>query len=409
MPDRTDENPRMQEVRQEIDATDREILELLNRRASLSLEVGQLKRGSRDVIFKPFREKEVMENLRRHNAGPIPFEHLRSIYREVFSSSRALQRPQRVAYLGPEGTFSYFAGVEYLGKAVEYLPQKNLHEVFRAVHSRECELGVIPLENSLEGTVGQSLDLFMDFELYIQAELYCRISHSLLTRERELAEITTVYSHPQPLGQCGGWLRANLPNARIVPTESTAATARRVCDEKGAAAIGHGKLAELLDLNILARGIENLPDNWTRFVIVGPQPSDGEGRDKTSMLFSLPDKPGSLVSVLNVMAVEGLNMKKLESRPMRGEKWRYVFFVDVESDLARGEYAALLDEIRGHCQSLRILGSYPTGPYIDVSAGTEDKGAQAAAPNTMDTLDTPDTPGTPDTHANVAPNVQRQG
>lgn len=377
MPDKTDENPRMSEVRHEIDATDQEILKLLNHRASLSLEVGHLKRGKQDVIFKPFREKEVLENLRRGNKGPIPFEHVQSIYREVFSSSRALQRPQRVAYLGPEGTFSYFAGVEFLGKAVDYLPQKNLHEVFRAVHTRECELGVIPLENSLEGTVGQSLDLFMDFELYIQAELYCRISHSLLTREQSLADITTVYSHPQPLGQCGSWLRANLPNAQIVPTESTAAAARRVRDEKGAAAIGHGKLADLLDLNVLARGIENMPDNWTRFVIIGPQASDGEGRDKTSMLFTVPDKPGSLVGVLQVMAVEGLNMKKLESRPMRGEKWRYVFFVDVESDLSGAEYNALLKEVRGQCQSLRILGSYPTGPYIDVSAQGNDKNVKS--------------------------------
>jgi len=375
--DKTEDNPRMLEVRSEIDDTDQQILKLLNHRASLSLEVGQLKRGTQDVIFKPFREKEVLENLRRGNAGPIPHEHLSSIYREIFSSSRALQRPQRVAYLGPEGTFSYFAGVEYLGKSVEYLPQKNLHEVFRAVHSRECELGVIPLENSLEGTVGQSLDLFLDFELHIQAELYCRISHSLLTRERSLAAITTVYSHPQPLGQCGSWLRANLPNAQIVPTESTAAAARRVRDEKGAAAIGHGKLADLLDLNVLARGIENMPDNWTRFVIIGPKPSDGEGRDKTSLLFSVPDKPGSLVSVLQVMAIEGLNMKKLESRPMRGEKWRYVFFVDVESDLSDEQYKALLEELRGHCQSLRILGSYPSGPYIDVAARVDEKNLQS--------------------------------
>ncbi len=377
MSDSVDDNPRIHEVRSEIDATDQEILKLLNHRASLSLEVGQLKRGTQDVIFKPFREKEVMENLRRGNEGPIPFEHLQSIYREVFSSSRALQRPQRVAYLGPEGTFSYFAGVEFLGKAVEYLPQKNLHEVFRAVHSRECELGVIPLENSLEGTVGQSLDLFMDYELYIQAELYCRISHSLLTRERSLAAIRTVYSHPQPLGQCGSWLRANLPNATIVPTESTAAAARRVREEEGAAAIGHGKLADLLDLKVLARGIENMPDNWTRFVIVGPSPSDGEGRDKTSLLFSIPDKSGSLVDVLQVMAVEGLNMKKLESRPMRGEKWRYVFFVDVESDLSGEKYDALIKDVRSHCQSLRILGSYPTGPYIDVSSRVDDKNVQS--------------------------------
>lgn len=366
-----DNLPRLKEVRKEIDATDIELLELLNRRASLSLEVGKLKRGKQDVVFKPFREKEVLDNLRSNNEGPIPLEHLRFIYREIFSSSRALQRPQRVAYLGPEGTFSYFAGVQFLGRSVDYTPQKDLNAVFRAVANKECELGVIPLENSLHGSVGQSLDLFMEHDLYIEAELFCRISHSLLTREKLLADIHTVYSHPQPLGQCSHWLRATLPNARIIPTESTAAAARRVQEEEGAAAIGHGSLADLLKLNILAEHIEDMQDNWTRFVIIGSKPSDGEGQDKTSLLFTVPDKPGALAKVLNIMAREGLNMKKLESRPMRGEKWRYVFFVDIESDLSTEEYEQLITELHAECQSLRILGSYPAGQYMDFTKGSD--------------------------------------
>ena len=375
-PKKTDENsvdnlPRLKEVRSEIDATDLQLLELLNHRASLSLEVGKLKRGKQDVVFKPFREKEVLDNLNTNNEGPIPLEHLRFIYREIFSSSRALQRPQRVAYLGPEGTFSYFAGVEFLGRAVDYTPQKDLHAVFRAVANKECELGVIPLENSLHGSVGQSLDLFMEHDLYIEAELFCRISHSLLTREKLLADIHTVYSHPQPLGQCSHWLRATLPNARIIPTESTAAAARRVQQEEGTAAIGHGSLADLLKLNILAEHIEDMQDNWTRFVIIGSKPSDGEGQDKTSMLFTVADKPGALANVLNIMAREGLNMKKLESRPMRGEKWRYVFFVDIETDLSKDEYEQVVRELHAECQSLRILGSYPAGQNIDFTKGSD--------------------------------------
>jgi len=366
-----DNLPRLREVREEIDSTDIEILNLLNRRASLSLEVGKLKRGKQDVIFKPFREKQVLDNLRENNNGPIPIDHLRFIYREIFSSSRALQRPQRAAYLGPEGTFSYFAGVEFLGRSVDFTPQKDLTEVFRAVANKECELGVIPLENTLHGSVGQSLDLFMEHDLHIQAEVFCRISHSLLTREKLLADIHTVYSHPQPLGQCSNWLRATLPNARIIPTESTAAAARRVQDEEGTAAIGHGSLADLLKLNILADNIEDMPDNWTRFVIISSKPGDAEGQDKTSLLFTVPDKPGALAKVLDIMAREGLNMKKLESRPMRGEKWRYVFFVDIESDLSREEYEQLINELHAECQSLRILGSYPTGQYMDFTKGDE--------------------------------------
>lgn len=374
----------MGEVRQEIDAVDQELLQLLNRRAALSLEVGQLKRGKQDVVFKPFREKQVLDNLEQGNTGPIPHDHLKNIYREIFSSSRALQRPQRAAYLGPEGTFSFFAGVEFLGRAVEFLPQKDLPAVFRAVHSGECELGIIPLENSLQGTVGQSLDLFIENELFIQAEIFCRISHCVLTREQSLADIKQVYSHPQPLAQCGGWLRTHLPNAEIIPTESTAAAARRVQKEEGSAAIGHSNLADLLDLSILARSIEDLPDNWTRFVVIGPRPSDGEGRDKTSMLFSIPDKAGSLANILNVLAHENVNMKKLESRPMRGEKWRYVFFVDVECDLATKNYTRLTQELRNQCQLLRILGSYPSGPYIDVSRIDEEQMLSASLPTSVD-------------------------
>lgn len=366
---------RLPQVRDEIDAVDQDILALLNRRASLSLEVGRIKAGSSDIVFKPFREKEVMQHLMERNQGPLPEEHLRAIYREIFSSSRSLQRPQRVAYLGPEGTFSYFAGVEFLGRSVEFTPMPDLTDVFRAVHSREAELAVIPLENSLQGTVGQALDLFLSYEVFIHSEIFYRINHSLLSTAKTLSEVRTVYSHPQPLAQCGGWLRSNLPTARIIPTESTAAAARRVADgreqEEGAAAIGHRGLGPMLELNVLAQGIEDLPDNWTRFVVVGSAPTLQGAKDKTSMLFTLPDKPGSLVTVLQLLAREGINMKKLESRPMRSEKWKYVFFVDVECDLEQERYSQVLEELEHACHSLRVLGSYPAGPKLDAAVSRE--------------------------------------
>lgn len=362
---------RMDDLRREIDSIDKAILELLNRRAGCSLEVGRVKADAQDLIFKPFREKEVFEGLNEANVGPLPPDHLRAIYREIFSSSRSLQRPQQVSYLGPEGTFSYFAGVEFLGHSVDFVPKPNLPEVFQAVSSRETELGIIPLENSLHGTVGQSLDLFLRHELFILSELFCKISHNVLSLSSKLTEIKTVYSHPQPLAQCENWLRSNLPNAKVVPVESTAAAAARVAEEETAAAIGHKALAALFGLNVLARGVEDLPDNWTRFVIIGPTPATGGNRDKTSLLFTLPDKPGSLVSVLNVLARTGINMKKLESRPMRSEKWKYVFFVDVECDLEGAEYARALEEVAHNCHTLRVLGAYPAGPSLDVSAATD--------------------------------------
>ena len=218
---------RLAEIRARIEEVDSRLLPLLNERAALSLEVGQIKAHDPGIIFKPLREREVLDSLARQNTGPLPDGHLRAIWSEILSSSRALQRPQHVAYLGPEGTFSYFAGVEYLGHSAIFHPCNDLAQVFEEVAGGQCELGVVPLENSLQGTVGVSFDLFLSHDVHIQAELFSRISHCLLSNAASLAEVRTVYSHPQPLAQCGGWLRAHLPNAALVPVESTAAAARR--------------------------------------------------------------------------------------------------------------------------------------------------------------------------------------
>ena len=381
---------RLTAIRREIDAVDTELLAIFNRRAALSLEVGRIKASDPGIVFKPLREREVLEALEARNPGPLPQAHVRSIWREILSSSRALQRPQKVAYLGPEGTFSYFAGVEYLGRAVDFQPCRDLHDVFRAVHERQCELGVVPLENSLQGTVGQSFDLFYKYPVHIQAELYSRISHCLLSSVDSLAAVQRVYSHPQPLAQCDGWLRTNLPGVSLIPVESTAAAARRAAGEPGSAAIGNGSLADMLPLRILAQAIEDEPGNWTRFVIIGAavereagplgtaiqatspavQPVPGPtGADKSSLLFTLPDKPGSLAAVLESLARHRVNMRKLESRPLKGECWKYVFFADVESDLQSEQHAALVEELRHICNTFRILGSYPTGPQLDRQNG----------------------------------------
>lgn len=359
------------EVRQAIDGIDDAILDLLNKRAEVSLEVGRRKAGSHEAIFKPFREQEVLARLAAQNPGPLPNEHLRVIYREILSSSRRLQRPEKVVYLGPEGTFSHFASMAYLGHSVEFEPKPGIEDVFAAVAAREAQLGMVPLENSLQGAVGQSLDLFMRYDVFVQAEVYSKISHSLLSEAGEMARVKTIYSHPQPLAQCAGWLRANMPHAKLVPVESTAAAALRAVKQPTTAAIGHIKLGEMHNLNVLASRIEDLPDNWTRFFIIGPSDTKQENRDKTSILFTLPDKPGALHSVLAKLAGKNINLTKLESRPLRGEKWKYVFFADLECDLGRDNYKQLLAELRECAHSLRILGCYPAGPHIDVSEGGE--------------------------------------
>ncbi|MBD5553064.1 MAG: prephenate dehydratase [Desulfovibrio sp.] len=370
-PDGAAKDERLREIRNEIDAVDHELLRLFNARAALSREVGAIKAGSQDLIFQPQREAELLDRLAAVNPGALPDEHLRHIWREILSSSRALQRPQDVAYLGPEGTFSYFAGLEYLGRSARFHPCKDIAQIFEEVSGGNCELGVVPLENSLQGTVGVSFDLFLRHEVEIEAELYSRISHCLLSHAPSLAAITRVYSHPQPLAQCSTWLRAHLPHAELVPVESTSAAARLAAQEETAAAIGNCRLAAMLDLDILSRGIEDEQGNWTRFVIIAPRKSRPENISqageaaKSSLLFTLLDKPGTLATVLELLARNKVNMRKLESRPQRGQPWRYVFFCDVESDLRNPRYKPLLEELAQNCTSFRILGSYPMGPQLD--------------------------------------------
>ncbi len=368
-------------VRWRIDALDSELVKLLNERAELSLEVGRIKRGlsgrlaekepdgPNPGILKPFREQSLLDALidKNRGAGPLPDEHLVAIYREILSSSRSLQAPERVAFLGPEGTFSHHAVTRFLGHSVETLCSHNLEGIFKAVADNACELGMVPLENSLHGTVGESLDLFLRYDVCIVSELYLRVRHCLISAEERIADVCTVFSHPQPLAQCSNWLKTHLPSARLISVESTAAAAVRVAAEMGgAAAIGHEELAARAGLRVLARNIENESRNWTRFVLIAAKASERPiGLNKTSVLFTVPDEPGTLTAVLEVLAQENVNMKKLESRPLPGQPWKYAFFVDIQfsGDMAAQE--RVLDAMAKRCLTLRVLGRYPEGRIVD--------------------------------------------
>ena len=346
------------ELRRQIDAVDRDLLVLLNRRARISLEVGRLKAGTGGPVFRPQREQQIMDALAGQNPGPLPNLHLRAIWREIFASSRTLQGPVRVAYLGPEGTHSHFAAVGFLGQLMDYQPCVDFREIFASVQDGRCALGVVPLENSLHGSVVQNFDLFTEFDVYIQAEFMNRIQHCLLSQEASLETITTVYSHPQALAQCQNWLRGHLPHAVLVSVESTAAAARRCLHEPHAAAIGHCHLSSLLSLPILASPIEDEADNQTRFVVLAPQPVENPDADRTSVLFTLPDKPGSLARVLDLFARSEINLRKLESRPLRAEPWKYAFFADLECSLCKPDYAPVMQALWEVCASIRLLGCY---------------------------------------------------
>jgi chorismate mutase/prephenate dehydratase len=292
--------------------------------------------------------------------------------------------PLRAAYLGPEGAFSWVAALDYLAgpaarqaaaNPIAVVACPDLPDVFQAVAEDACAIGFVPLENSLRGTVSQSFDLFLRHDVRIVAELYARISQCLLSREPSPEAIRVVYSHPQPLAQAGMWLRAKLPGIPLTAMESTAAAARRAAAETGAAAVGHRRLAQLYDLRILAEAIEDDADNWTRFVIIAGDRGEAFqaapvcAQDcRTSLLFTLPDRPGALAAVLNCLADDAINMRKLESRPLPrpgGENWKYAFFADVECDLGAPAYAATLERMRARCAELRVLGAYACGPYME--------------------------------------------
>ncbi len=345
-------------LRGSIDEVDAQLLELLNKRAALSLEIGEIKSRGRFPILNPTREKELIADLEAHNAGPLPDAHLKRIYREILSSSRRLQAPLAVSYLGPKGTFSYYAGVEYLGRSLDYIPQRDLESVFQAVAFGKTQLGIVPFENSLNGGVGQSMDLFLRYEVSIQAETCSRISHCLHSTAKDLDSVTRIFSHPQALAQCTRWLRTSMPQAELIPAASTGAAMDQILVQPGTALIGHSSLADQDGVRCLASDIQDEPDNWTRFLLLGKEPYTGASRDKTSLLVTLPDRPGSLHQVLRIFSEAGVNMTKLESRPLKYEKWKYAFFIDLQSDVADVE--PVLERIRAVAQTVRVLGSYTT-------------------------------------------------
>ncbi|WP_295639018.1 prephenate dehydratase [uncultured Mailhella sp.] len=369
--------PGLDKLREQIDEVDRQLLELLNRRANLSLAVGQAKRQVSGRVFDPAREARLLERLASLNQGPLKAEHVTAVWRAILSASRSLQKPAAIAYLGPEGTFSYFAARDFLGESMTFVPCHDFNEIFRGVSLGEYDAGIIPLENSIHGTITQSFDLFSQYEVNIQAEFFSRIANSLLSREKSLENITTVYSHAQPLGQCAAWLRAHLPSVRLVSVESTAAAAWKASREEGAASIGHRSMAEKLGMSSLADNIQDDTANWTRFVLirpgVSPSRTDHAGeqeRFKSSLLFTVPNRAGTLSTVLNTFSAHKVNMTKLESRPMKGSCWDYVFFADVECDLSSAGRRALIEDLDACCNSVRVLGCYPEGPRLDSTANT---------------------------------------
>jgi len=351
-------------LRQQIDRVDDQLLRLLNRRARFALEIARQKARTNSGVYAPGREKGVIARLARANPGPLPERLVRAIFREIISASRSLEQHLRVAYLGPEATYTHLAARQQLGAAAEYRAAGSVGEVFHEVESGRADLGVVPVENSTEGMVANTLDLLADSPLRICAEISLSIRHCLLSRpDGTLADLRRVVAHPQALAQCRRWLAEHLPGVSTEAEASNARAAERARDEAGTGAIAGETAAETYGLTVLARAIQDEPDNLTRFVVLGhddaTQPS---GDDKTSILFSVRDEVGILFRMLRPFAVHRIDLIKIESRPLRGRPWEYLFFLDLKGHRQERRVQKALVEVERSALRLKVLGSYPAAP-----------------------------------------------
>jgi len=348
-------------IRKQIDALDEQLLVLLNRRADLVHEVGEIKRKNGGPIFAPDREETLLRSLVEKNAkigGRLPAAAIRAIYREIMSASYALEKGLCIAFLGPAGTYTHEAARNKFGASVEYAAQANITDVFAAVARGGADFGVVPIENSSEGAVTHTLDEFMDAELKICAQVLLRVEQNLLAKcPRE--EIKKIYSHPQSLGQCRQWLRTNFPTAEIVSASSNTRAAQHAAEEPGTAAIAGKLAAELYELTILEAAIQDSAFNTTRFLVIGPQSCPPTGNDKTSLMFAVQDKSGALFAALEPFERLGISMSKIESRPSKRKAWEYYFFVDIDGHAEEPLVIQALEELQARCTLVKILGSYP--------------------------------------------------
>jgi chorismate mutase/prephenate dehydratase len=353
--------PALGEARARIDSLDDTILKLLEQRADVAREVAAVKRAADiEVFHDPERERQVLERLVKRGAR-FPPDAIRAVFREVMSACLSVEEPLRVAYLGPEGTFSQMAARRLFGLQARYRECATIEAVFEAVQSKDAVYGVVPFENSTEGAVSMTSDALLDGDLLIRQEYVLPISHCLLSRAKSLSEITAVYSHPQALAQCRMWIAKHLPRAQVVQTTSTAAAAREANVDERAAAIGADIAAELHDVPILRSRIQDRRENATRFVVLAHEDAPPSGRDRTTLAFGVQHREGALRRVLTDFESAGVNLTRIESRPSRKAPWQYVFLVDVEGHRADPALSTALRAAKKSAAFLKVVGSYPRG------------------------------------------------
>jgi chorismate mutase/prephenate dehydratase len=349
----------MRTLRGEIDSVDEEIVRLLDRRARLARRIGEIKQENGVEAYAPARERAVLNRVTALSAGDFPTGGLEAVFREIISSSISVEARLKVAYLGPEATFTHEATLRSFGTSVELEPQATVAEVFTRVERREAEHGVVPVENSMEGAVTHTLDELMNSPLKICGEVYLPVSQNLISKEASLERVRVVCSHPMALSQAATWLRHELAGARLEDVESTGEAARRAAREAGVAAVGSVLAAEAHGLYVLARNIQDARTNSTRFIVLGRAWAGRTGKDKTSVVFSVKDRPGVLRDALAAFAEEDINLTRIESRPSRKRAWTYVFFADFQGHPEEERVKRALAALEEHCPYVSLVGAYP--------------------------------------------------
>jgi len=348
----------LEELRKRIDEIDLQLVKLLNERARVVVEIGKLKNKAGGRVYAPDREKEVLERIVKANEGPLPDKCLIAVWREMMSGSFVLERPLRIGYLGPGGSFSHTAALLKFGQSVEYEPLADIWSIFEEVSKSHCDLGIVPIENTTGGGVIETLDALIDSDVKVCAEVLMAVHHNLLAR-CPLEKVSRIYSKPEVFAQCRKWLSATFKEAQTIPVASTAKAAQMAAEEDGAAAIGSAVAAELYGLRVVCENIEDIANNITRFLVIGLEDAKRTGQDTHAILLSPAHKDGALADVLDVFKQFSLNMTNIESRPSKKRQWEYYFFMDFIGHRTERNVQQAMEQAREHCLQLSILGSFP--------------------------------------------------
>jgi len=348
----------LKKLRKKIDTLDTKIISLLNERAKISLVIGKEKIKNKQGIYSPNREKEILDRIKALNKGPMSAEGLQAVYREIMSSSLSLEKDIDIAYLGPKASFTNMAAIKRFGSQVNYVSCDNISEVFRRVENGDCDYGVVPIENSIEGAVTHTFDILVDSDLRICSQILLEISHNLLSKN-SMDRIKAIYSNPQVFGQCRHWLMNNLPKAELVEVSSTTKAAQIASEKKDSACIASLLAAKEYGLKVVKEDIEDVAHNITRFLVLSREDVTPTGKDRTSILFSIKDKVGALHGMLAPFYKNKINLTKIESRPSKKKAWDYYFFVDLSGHRLDKNVLRALKELENKCKYLKILGSYP--------------------------------------------------